>query len=162
MNQLSETAPAFIEMAHRIVWATAVTVDSRSRPRARILHPIWQWDGENIVGWIATSPTPLKKAHLSRNPYMSINYWDPSHDTCRAECQAILLQDDANRKMVWDLFVNGPEPVGYNPTIVPAWTSPTAEAFAVIKLTPWLLRVFPGTLMFGQGGTLLKWQTEEE
>ena len=137
MNDLTETAPAFIEMAHRIVWATAVTVDSQSRPRSRILHPIWQWDGHSLTGWIATSPTPIKKAHLGSQPYMSINYWQPNHDTCVAECRASLLQDDANRTMVWDLLVNTPEPVGYDPTIIPAWTSPTANAFAVIKLEPW-------------------------
>jgi len=91
MNDLSKIAPAFIEMAHHIVWATAVTVDSKSRPRSRILHPIWQWDGQNITGWIATSPTPIKKAHLSANPFMSINYWEPSHDTCLAECHATLF-----------------------------------------------------------------------
>jgi hypothetical protein len=89
---------------------------------------------------------------------MSINYWQASHDTCVAECRASLLQDDANRKIVWDLFLNGPKPVGYNPTIVPAWTSPTAAAFAVIKLDPWRLRVFPGSVMPGQGGDVLVWQ----
>lgn len=158
MNQLNETAPAFIEMAHRIVWATAATVDSQGRPRSRILHPIWQWDGNEITGWIATSPTPLKQAHLNEHPYMSINYWHTSHDTCVAECRAKLLQDDAIRKKIWDLFANGPEPVGYDPSIVPAWTSPTADAFAVIQLIPWRLRVFPGTVLLGQGGDVLTWQ----
>jgi hypothetical protein len=160
MNQLSETAPAFIEMAHRIVWATAVTVDSKGRPRARILHPIWQWDGDTMTGWIATSPTTLKKAHLGGRPYMSINYWHPSHDTCLAECHAALIQDDDTRETVWNLFLHAPDPVGYNPTIVPAWTSPTADAFAVIKLTPWRLRVFPGSLMFDRTGKMLVWQAE--
>lgn len=158
MNQLRETAPAFIDMAHAIVWATAVTVDSRGRPRSRILHPIWHWDGRKLSGWIATNPTPIKKAHLSSSPYMSINYWQPNHDTCTAECRATLHQDDATRTMVWDMFVNGPEPVGYKPSIVAAWTSPTAEAFAVIELEPWRLRVFPGTIMWGGEGDVLVWQ----
>jgi len=158
MSEFFETAAAFVEMAHRIVWATAVTVDSKGRPRSRILHPIWQLADASLVGWIATSPTPIKKAHLKRSPYMSINYWTNSHDTCLAECNAILLQDDASRKMVWDLFLNGPEPVGYNPSIIPAWTSPTADAFAVIKLEPWRLRVLPGTVMLRQGGTVYTWQ----
>ena len=57
MNTLVDTAPAFVEMAHRIVWCSAATVDSHGRPRSRILHPIWQWDGQNLVGWIVTSPT---------------------------------------------------------------------------------------------------------
>ena len=45
MNTLVEVAPAFVEMAHRIVWSTAATVDNEGRPRSRILHPIWLWDG---------------------------------------------------------------------------------------------------------------------
>ena len=45
MDSLEVTAPAFVEMAHRIVWATVATVDERGRPRSRVLHPIWEWDG---------------------------------------------------------------------------------------------------------------------
>jgi hypothetical protein len=158
MNTLAEVAPAFVEMAHSIVWCTAATVDSQGRPRSRILHPIWEWDGSTLTGWIGTRPTPTKRGHLKRHPYLSANYWTTNHDTCVAECRATLLVDDETRNRVWDLFVNGPAPVGYDPSIVPGWTSPTAEAFAVLKLEPWRLRVFPGTVLLGQGGTILTWQ----
>jgi hypothetical protein len=43
MDPLSTAAPAFVEMAHRIVRATAATVDRKNRPRTRILHPTWVW-----------------------------------------------------------------------------------------------------------------------
>lgn len=158
MNELTEVAPAFVEMAHRIVWASVASTDKDGRPRQRILHPIWQWEGGQLTGWIATSPTPIKRAHLAANPYMSVNYWAPNHDTCVADCRATLVFDDETRARVWALFLNGPEPVGYNPAIVPAWTSPTAEAFAVIKLEPWHLRVFPGTVLLRQGGQVLNWK----
>jgi hypothetical protein len=158
MNPLPEVAPAFIEMAHRIVWCGVATVDSKGRPRTRILHPIWQWDGTQLVGWIATSPTPTKRGHLKASPYASVNYWTATHDTCVAECRVELKLDVETRKMVWDLFVNGPAPVGYNPAIVPSWTSPDADAFAALRLDPWRVRVFPGTVLLGQGGTVLTWQ----
>ena len=158
MNTLSETAPPFVEMAHQIVWANVATVDSNGRPRSRVLHPIWQWDGEKLIGWIATSPTPVKRAHLENSPYVSVNYWSANHDTCVAECHASWIFDDEGRKMVWNTFLNGPEPVGYDPSIVPAWNSPTVDAFAGIKLEPWRLRVFPGTILMGQGGDLFTWQ----
>lgn len=157
MNTLPETAPAFIEMAHQIVWATAATVDSHGRPRSRILHPLWVWDGTQITGWIGTSPTPAKRAHLNHSPFMSINYWTPTHDTCAAECRATLAFDDETRMTVWDLFKNGPSPVGYDPAIVPTWGSPTSASFAVVRLDPWRLRVFPGTVLLGKGGTVLTW-----
>ncbi|MGB0384313.1 MAG: pyridoxamine 5'-phosphate oxidase family protein [Ardenticatenaceae bacterium] len=158
MNKLTEVAPPFVEMAHRIVWCSAATVDAQGRPRSRILHPIWQWDGERLVGWIATNATPIKRAHLKASPYMSLNYWTPSQDTCAAECRAEWAFDDETRRMVWNLFLNAPEPVGYNPAIIPAWKSPTSEKFAVLRLEPWRLRVFPGSVLMGQGGKVLNWR----
>jgi hypothetical protein len=158
MNPLIETAPAFVEMAHRIVWASAATVDAQGRPRSRVLHPIWQWDGAKLIGWIGTGPTQTKRAHLNASPFISLNYWAATQDTCVAECRAAWAFDDETRTMVWELFANTPPPLGYNPTIVPAWTSPTCEAFAVLRLEPWRLRVFPGSVLMGQGGQILTWQ----
>lgn len=157
MQSLDAVAPAFVEMAHRIVWCNVATVDSHGRPRSRILHPLWQWDGDTLTGWIGTSPTPVKQAHLAAHPYASCNYWEPTHDTCVAECRAELILDDATRTQVWEWFKQAPEPVGYDPAIVPTWGSPTSDSFAVIKLEPWRLRVFPGTVLLGQGGEVLTW-----
>ena len=158
MTQLADVAPAFVEMAHRIVWCSAASVDAQGRPRSRVLHPLWEWDGSRVQGWIATGPTPLKRAHLAAHPYLSLNYWTPSHDTCVAECEAGWAFDDETRTRVWNLFREAPAPVGYDPAIIPGWTSPTADSFAVLRLTPWRLRVFPGTVLLGQGGDVLTWQ----
>ncbi|QQS46366.1 MAG: pyridoxamine 5'-phosphate oxidase family protein [Acidobacteriota bacterium] len=158
MNELSQIAPAFVEMAHRIVWCSAATVDVKGRPRSRVFHPIWEWDGANLVGWIATSPTQLKLAHLEASPYISLNYWSPSHDTCVAECRATWVFDDETRTLVWNLFLKAPEPVGYNPTIIPGWDSPTSEKFAALRLDPWRLKVFPGSVIMGQGGEVMTWR----
>ncbi|MFN0123998.1 MAG: pyridoxamine 5'-phosphate oxidase family protein [Blastocatellia bacterium] len=158
MNTLHETAPAFVEMAHRIVWAAAASVDTQGRPRSRVLHPVWQWDGKSLVGWIGTAPTPLKRAHLGATPYLSLNYWAPSQDNCVAECRARLLLDDDTRTMVWNLLLNTPSPLGYDPKIIPGWTEPTCDAFAVIRLEPWRLRVFPGSVLLGKGGNVLTWR----
>ena len=158
MTDLARIAPAFIDMAHRIVWATVSTVDRQGRPRSRILHPYWIWDGEELVGWIATGPTPLKRAHLERTPFVSVNYWSPDQDTSAAECRATWVFDDETRRWVWELFRHGPEPVGYDPAIVPAWKDgPTSGAFAALRLDPWRLRVLPGTAMLGGGGEILTW-----
>src|SRR5207245_371477 len=62
MSALEQVAPTFVDMAHRIVWCSAATVDHQGRPRSRILHPLWEWDGAELVGWIATGPTPTKRA----------------------------------------------------------------------------------------------------
>jgi len=158
VSKLQDVAPAFVEMAHRIVWCSAATVDAKGRPRSRILHPIWQWTGERLDGWIATGPTPMKRAHLAASPYLSLSYWAPSQDTCVAECRASWLLDDETRAMVWDLFKNGPEPVGYDPAMIPGWDGPTSEGFAALQLEPWRLRVFPGSMLLEQRGEVLTWQ----
>lgn len=158
MAALAEVAPAFVDMAHRIVWATVATVGPDGRPRTRILHPMWEWDGTSLSGWIATGPTPLKRAHLDAVPEVSLTYWDPSQDTCSAECTATWILDDDGRREVWDRFAQAPPPVGYDPAIIPPWADgPLSPAFAGLRLDPHRLRVFPGTLLLEGRGDLLTW-----
>lgn len=158
MHDLSTVAPAFVEMAHQIVWCSVATIDTKGRPRSRVLHPIWVWEGGELVGWVATGPTATKRAHLAGNPYVSLSYWTPAHDTCVADCRAEWAFDDATRRMVWDRFAKAPAPVGYDPKIIPGWDSPTSPAFAALRLEPWHLRVFPGSVLLGQGGAVLEWR----
>ncbi|MBJ7338636.1 pyridoxamine 5'-phosphate oxidase family protein [Mycolicibacterium sp.] len=158
MTPLDEIAPAFRDMAHSIVWASVATVDRDGRPRTRILHPIWEWDSKELFGWIATVPTPLKRAHLDAHPEMAVSYWTPSQDTCSAECAVQWHTDDDTRRLVWDRFANGPEPVGYDPFIIPMWREgPTSDQFAVLRLTPYRLRVMAGTVMTAGEGEPLAW-----
>ncbi|MGU3498106.1 pyridoxamine 5'-phosphate oxidase family protein [Mycobacterium sp. C31M] len=157
MTALEQTAPAFVEMAHSIVWASVATVDADSKPRSRVLHPIWEWDGTDLLGWVATVPSPVKKQHLAVHPYVSVNYWAPNHDTCAADCLVEWYFDNETRTAVWNKFIDAPEPLGYNPTIIPGWDSPTSPAFAALRLTPYRLRVQPGAIMTKAEGTVLSW-----
>jgi hypothetical protein len=159
MTELQKIAPAFVEMAHRIVWASVATVDDQGRPRSRVLHPFWEWDGERLVGWVGTSPSP-KLAHLERTGFASVNYWAVNQDTCTAECRAEVRTDDASRTAVWDAFVAAPAPVGYHPGEIgmPGWDSPTSPGFVALRLEPWRLRLMPGTVMTERSGELLNWQ----
>ncbi len=159
MTAFNEIAPAFVEMAHSIVWCTAATVDAKGRPRSRVLHPIWQWDDDNLTGWIMTGPTPIKLAHLEASPHLSCNYWTQNHDTCVAECRAQWANDGPTKQKVWDLFANGPAPVGYDPSIIPGWDNPESPGFAVLKLDAWRLRVMPGAVMMeGKAELLQTWR----
>ena len=157
-RSLAEVAPHFVEMAHGIVWASVATVDQNGRPRSRVLHPIWEWDGESLVGWVATGPTPTKRAHLEASPFVSANYWAPDQNTCVAECRAVLIYDDETKARIWELFKNTPEPVGYDPAIIPAWESPASPNYAVLRLDPWRLRVFPGSYLLQGQGEILVWE----
>ena len=121
MADLAQTAPAFVDMAHKIVWCTVATVDKQGRPRSRVLHPVWEWDGEHLVGWIATAPTPTKVGHMQNSSFVSCNYWAPDQDTCVAECAASWVMDDDGKAAVWDKVKNATAPVGSDPAMSPGW-----------------------------------------
>lgn len=157
MTDLETTALAFIDTAHRIVWSTVATVDRDGNPRTRILHPIWEWDGTSLTGWIATSPQSPKADDLEHNNRASITYWHPSQDVATADCTTRWITDRDGRHAAWNRFANGPEPVGYDPSLIPPWTDPDAEAFGVLELAPHRLRVFPGSLLLAGEGDLLTW-----
>jgi hypothetical protein len=158
MSDLATTAPAFVEMAHRIVWCTVATVDPDGHPRTRVLHPIWEWDGERLTGWIATSPLSPKARHLAAHPEVSLTYWASNHDTCSADCAAVWEDAPPDRRRGWDRFANGPSPVGYDPRLIPSWTEPDVPSFGILRLEPTWLRVMPGSLMLTGSGTLLTWR----
>ena len=158
MQPLETVAPAFVAVAHRITWCSVATVDEHGRPRSRVLHPFWEWDGEVLTGWVATAPTPLKRAHLAAHPFVSCSYWDPTQDTVTAECAATWCFDLPTRARIWNLFKDAPPPVGYDPAMIPGWTTPEADSFAVLRLDAWRLRVFPGSVLMGQGGSVLDWR----
>ena len=157
MDTLEQTAPAFVEMAHSIVWATVATVDAKNRPRSRVLHPFWEWEDGKLTGWVATAYTPLKKAHLAHSEYVSLNYWCPEQDTCVAECRASWHHDAETRHRIWNTYLELPPPLGYDPAMIPGWDSPDTEGYAVLRFDPWHIRVFPGSVLMGQGGEVLTW-----
>ena len=134
MNDLHGVAAAFVEMAHRIVWCTAATVTPDGSPRTRVLHPIWEWDDRTLVGWIATSPLSPKAADLGAQPKISLTYWQPDHDTCTADCDVIWETGSDERRAGWERFAAAPPPVGYDPSIIPAWPNAGAPAFGIIQL----------------------------
>lgn len=161
MTNLDSTQSRFLEMAHQIVWCTAATVDTLSRPRTRVLHPIWEASSETesgLVGWVATGRTPVKTSNLEVSPYVSLNYWNDRHDTCTADCLASWRLDTVTRERVWGLFKSAPAPVGYDPSIIPGWEGPDSPTFAVLRLDPYRLRVFPGSVLLGTGGEIGTWR----
>lgn len=156
------TAADFVAIAHRIVWATAATVDAMGRPRTRVLHPIWDHHDGVLDGWIATNPSSPKAGHLLASPHMSLTYWDATQDTCTADCTVDWMPSIEDRRSVWDRFRAAPPPLGYDPAVMAAWPSPDAEGFGVLHLRPFRLRVMPGSLPTSGEGTLRTWTQPTE
>lgn len=157
MATLAEIAPPFVEMAHRIVWASGATVDEQGRPWSRVLHPLWTWDGAELTGLVATSPLSPKRAHLDAHPHVSFTYWAPDHDTCTAQCDATWDLTDEGRAEGWQALATAPAPVGYDPSIIPGWDDPTSPTFGILRLRPWRLHVMPGAVMLEGRGAPLSW-----
>jgi|SoiMethySBSTD1v2_1073268.scaffolds.fasta_scaffold1078691_1 hypothetical protein len=74
------------------------------------MHPIWQWDGAALVGWIATEPTSLKRAHRAAHRTCRLATGPRINETCRAECRADWVFDDEGRAAVWNMFKKPPGP----------------------------------------------------
>ena len=103
----------FLQRIGDIIWCTATTVDARGRPRSRILHPIWEVTDDGPIGWVVTSKTPVKTAHLAANPHLACMYWNPEQHTVSIDCMASWA-DDACRQHAWHLFMSTPPPLGYD------------------------------------------------
>jgi hypothetical protein len=137
IRDFSAIEEEFMARVRRIVWCTVATVDERGRPRTRILHPIWQ----GPLGWIGTGRHSLKERHLARTPYVSLTYWDPTHQQVYVECRAAWDDRPEEKRRVWDLYKATPPPLGYDLSIIPGWTSPDAPAFGLLRLEPYRIEL---------------------
>lgn len=137
VQSFDEIRDAFNARVSRIVWATVTTVDAKQRPRARILHPIW----EGSTGWIATGRHTFKAKHIEANPYVSVSYWDPQHEQVFAECRAAWDDRVETRQHLWDLYKNTPPPLGYDPAqFFP--NGPEDREFGALRLDPWRIELY--------------------
>ncbi len=136
----------FIDRVSRIVWCTMTTIDRKDRPRARVIHPIW----EGSTGWIATGRNSFKAKHLAHNPYASLSYWDQQHQQVYAECRAEWQDDPAEKRRIWELYKSTPPPLGYDPQQF--WKEGVEDPeYGLLKLTPWRIEISAiGDMIQGQ------------
>ncbi|MCK9517653.1 MAG: pyridoxamine 5'-phosphate oxidase family protein [Dehalococcoidia bacterium] len=137
VRSFDEIRDTFNARIARIVWATVTTVDAKGRPRARLLHPIW--DGS--TGWIATGRHSFKAKHIELNPYVSVSYWDQQHEQVFAECRAQWADDTETKRRVWELFKSTAPPLGYDPAMF--WPKgPDDREFGALRLEPWRIELY--------------------
>ncbi|MFC4913317.1 pyridoxamine 5'-phosphate oxidase family protein [Actinomadura gamaensis] len=140
----ADVRPEFERYIGDIVYATMITVDAKSRPRARLLIPVWEIIEGSPTGWLATYRTPVKTAHLARNPHTTFSYWSPRQNAVHIDASAAWQDDPETRRHVWDLYRKGSPPgAGYNPANF--WRKgPQDPEFAVLRLTPWRIQTVRG------------------
>jgi hypothetical protein len=126
----------FVEIAHRVIWCTFATVDGHGRPRSRLVHPVWTFQGDELVGLVSSRRTSPKSAHLDATPYASCSYWDPAHDVAVAECRA---EWDPHPERSWHVFGSFDPPVGFDPEAMFAGGLASPDA-GIVVLRPWRIR----------------------
>jgi hypothetical protein len=135
-HDFAEIAPELMARVNQMVWCSAATIDGQGRPRSRILHPLW----EGSVAWVTTDPRSLKSRHLARYPYVSLAYVGDIAKPAYADCFAEWVTDRETRQRVWDLCLQTPPPMGFDPAPIYGAVDGPLEgrpAFGVLKLTPY-------------------------
>lgn len=131
-----EIEPEFMRRIRHIVWCTVSTVDALGRPRSRILHPIW----EGPTGWIATGRRSFKAKHIESNPYLSLSYWDPTHQQVYVDCRAQWEEKSQEKHRVWQLFHSTPPPLGYD--LAQYFGAPDDPSYGLLRLSPWRIELW--------------------
>src|SRR5947209_5896780 len=131
----AEIADEFLERVNKAVWCNVATIDTKGRPRSRILHPIWQ--GE--VGWITTRRGSPKERHLQEHPFVSLAYIADVVKPVYVDCKAEWIEDLVIKHHIWQLLQNTPPPLGFDPA--PIYGSVDHPEFGLLKLTPWRVEV---------------------
>ncbi len=133
----AEIADELSARVRRIIWCTVATVDRRGRPRSRILHPIW----EGPVCWVATQRNSFKGKHIANNPYVSLTYFDrEQQQQIYADCRAEWEDDPAEKRRVWQLYLDTPPPLGYD--LTPFFGGIDSPRYGLLKLTPWRIELW--------------------
>jgi uncharacterized pyridoxamine 5'-phosphate oxidase family protein len=137
----------FLKIVREVVMCTVTTVGESGNPRSRILHPVWEIIDGKPVGWIFTTPSPVKAKHLASNPNVAISYASVTGELVLGQCAAGWVEDAATKKHVYDLINNTPEPVGFDLGLF-FIDSSEHPAFHVLRLDPTMIQVntdFPQT-----------------
>ena len=91
------------------------------------------------IGWITTDRTSFKGRHLAHSPYLSLAYVSEVAKPAYADCRAEWADDPTVQRHVWDLCLNTPPPLGFDPApIYRGIDGPTTGTLelGVIKLVP--------------------------
>jgi general stress protein 26 len=132
----AEIQDEFLAIVNNYVYCNVATVDTKNRPRSRIMHPVWE--GETC--WICSYPKSPKAKHLQHNPHVSLAYF--CHDSRKPvyiDCTAAWVTDRVEQQRVWDYYKVAPRPMGFD--LDEAYGSLDHEHFGLLKLTPWRIEL---------------------
>lgn len=135
IGAFAEIEQAFLERVRAVVWCNGATIDTRGRPRSRVLHPVW----EGAAGWVTTRRSSPKIKHLAAHPYLSLAYIADPFKPVYVECSARWNGDLATRRRIWELCRSLPEPMGFDPA--QTWGDIEDPENGLLELTPWRIEL---------------------
>lgn len=144
VETFGEIEAEFSAYVGSIVYATMTTVDRLHRPRARVLIPVWETT-DPPIGWLATYDTPVKAAHLARNPHATFSYWNERQNAVAVDVVATTVTDLDAKQHVWELYrQTSPPGAGYD--LGRFWRhGPSDPTLHVLRLEPWRVQVIRGS-----------------
>ena len=125
----------FMARAQQAVYCNVATVDSKGRPRSRVMHLVW--DGP--IGWVITWPDSHKAKHLAGNPYVSIAYIREPMKPVYVECTTTWVTDTGEKLRIWELHKALPSPLGFDPT--PHYGTIEHKYYGLLRFTPWRMEL---------------------
>jgi general stress protein 26 len=147
-TSFDQIADRFISRVHAAVWGNLATIDKQGHPRSRLLHSIW----DASTGYIATRRHSPKARDIAHSPYVSLAYVADVVHPVYVDCVAGWADDEASKQHVWNLFLNAPAPLGYDPAAI--FGAVDDPDFGVLRLTP--LRIELGDVS-GTGERRIVW-----
>jgi general stress protein 26 len=137
VSSFSEIEDKFLDYVNTYVYCNVATVDTKNRPRSRIMHPVW----EGSTGWIISWQATLKSKHIANNPHVSLAYF--CHDKnypMYIDCTATWETDRDEMWRVWDYYKVARQPMGFDPE--PHFGDIDHEHFGLLKLIPWRIELY--------------------
>lgn len=135
VDKVDDDIDEMVTRAHRMVRCNAATVDARSRPRSRLVHPVW----DGATGWWGARRDSFKGRHITGNPWVSLACISDLAQPLYIDCQAAWADELAEKQHAWDLFPRIPRPAGYDPA--PIYAAPDYPNFGLLKLAPWWVQL---------------------
>lgn len=136
---LADIQSELITHLHQEVWCNVATLDTKNRPRSRVLHPIWEVVDDQVIGWIATGRNSLKAKHLDHNPHISVSYAKDPFKPIYLECFTQWVDDPTEKQRIWDWFGTTPPPLGYD--LAAFFGTVDHPEYGLLRLEPWRIEL---------------------
>lgn len=135
VTEFSEIQAEFDARVRTMIYCNLATVDRHTRPRSRIVHPVW----EGEIGWVTSRRYAHKARHLEQNPHVSVAYVGDLVKPVYVDCVATWEDDPDEKARVWEYLKATPAPYGFDPATL--FSSLDDPKYGLLKLIPWRIEL---------------------